>query len=84
MTYKNIVIAALGLFVSISAAAAEPIREESIVVTASRDPAPVVTLGSAVTVITGEMIKQRQAVFVTDLLRDVPGFAVSRSGAVGY
>ncbi|HSR72285.1 MAG TPA: TonB-dependent receptor, partial [Kiloniellales bacterium] len=53
------------------------------VVSASRVPIPAEQAGSTVTVITAEEIEQRQAVYVSDVLRDVPGLAVNRAGAVG-
>lgn len=53
------------------------------VVTASRVAVPAAQVGSAVTVITGEELEQRQTVLVSDILRDVPGLAVNRAGAVG-
>lgn len=53
------------------------------VVTATRFPVPVETVGSAISVITADQIEQRQARFVSDLLRDLPGVAVSRSGTIG-
>ncbi len=40
-------------------------------------------LGSAYTVIPGEEFERREARLVTDVLRSVPGFAVSRTGVVG-
>ncbi len=56
---------------------------ETIVVTASRIPIPLVAAGSSVSVIDRRQIEARQAVFAIDLLADVPGFAVSRSGGLG-
>ena len=56
---------------------------ETIVVTASRIPLPIEQAGSSVTVIDRDQIDRRQAVFVTDLLQDVPGVAISRSGGIG-
>ncbi|MCH9048657.1 MAG: TonB-dependent receptor [Proteobacteria bacterium] len=56
---------------------------ESMVVTGTLTPITIDEIGSSYTVITEEQIEQRQAVLVSDLLRDVPGFAVSRSGVVG-
>ena len=56
---------------------------ENMIVTGSHTPITTDEIGSSYTVITKEQIKQRQSVFVSDLLRDVPGFAVSRSGVVG-
>ncbi len=56
---------------------------DNIVVTASRSPIARTNLGSAVTVIDREEIALRQARYVTDLLRSVPGFAVSQVGTTG-
>ena len=53
------------------------------VVTATRFPVPIETVGNAISVINAEQIAQRQSRFVSDLLRDVPGVAVSRSGTFG-
>ena len=60
----------------------DQIREE-IIVTATRLPLPVKSVGSAVTVITAQDIAERKAILVSDLLREVPGMAVSRAGQVG-
>ncbi|MDE0030508.1 MAG: TonB-dependent receptor [Deltaproteobacteria bacterium] len=54
-----------------------------IVVSASRVPLEAKAVGSAVTVITAEEIERKQARVVSDLLREVPGIAVHRSGTVG-
>ncbi|MFQ5551810.1 MAG: TonB-dependent receptor [Gemmatimonadales bacterium] len=54
-----------------------------VVVSASRVPLPAKEIGSAVTVITGKELEQRQVRVVSDVLRDVPGLAVSRPGPVG-
>jgi vitamin B12 transporter len=56
---------------------------EQIIVTGARTPIAAADVGSAVTVITRDDIDSRQARFVSDLLRAVPGFAVSHSGVVG-
>ncbi|MBT8083181.1 MAG: TonB-dependent receptor [Gammaproteobacteria bacterium] len=56
---------------------------EQLVVTAARTPLSINALGSAVTVITRDTIERRQARYVSDLLRTVPGFAVSQSGVAG-
>ncbi len=53
------------------------------VVTATRIAMPVEQLGSSVTVIGGEELERRQTRIVSDVLRDVPGLAVNRSGVVG-
>ncbi len=54
-----------------------------IVVTGSRVPVPAKELGSAVTVIDAEQLEQRQVRVLSDVLRDVPGIAVSRTGPTG-
>jgi vitamin B12 transporter len=56
---------------------------DTIVVTASRSPLAKVNVGSSATVITREQIELRQARYVTDVLRSVPGFAVSQVGTTG-
>ncbi len=63
-------------------ATAEEIRD-TLVVTASRIPVPLSAAGSSVTVIDREQIEARQSVFAVDLLQDVPGVAISRSGSIG-
>ena len=51
--------------------------------TGARAPISAGDVGSAVTVLTREDIEHRQARYVADLLRAVPGFAVSHSGVLG-
>lgn len=60
-------------------------RNDAIVVTGSRAITGVEadTLGSAITILDSEALRQRQTRVVSDILRDVPGVSVSRSGAVG-
>jgi vitamin B12 transporter len=56
-----------------------------VVVTASRsgDAVPLDTLAASATVIDAAALQQRQTRIVSDVLRDVPGIAVSRAGGVG-
>lgn len=54
-----------------------------IVVSASRVPLQAKAVGSAVMIITAEEIERKQVRVVSDLLREVPGIAVHRSGTVG-
>lgn len=58
---------------------------KEIVVTATRsgDAIPIDLIGSSVTVIDDQALQDRQTRILSDVLRDVPGLAVSRSGAVG-
>ena len=54
-----------------------------ILVTANREARPAATVGQAVTVLDTATITQRQAVVVSDLLRQTPGVTVTRNGGVG-
>ncbi len=58
---------------------------DTIVVTATRSGTalPADLLGASVTVLDATALDQRQTRVVSDILRDVPGIAVSRVGAVG-
>ncbi|NIJ08585.1 vitamin B12 transporter [Sphingomonas vulcanisoli] len=60
-------------------------KGDTIVVTASRsgDATPIDLIGSSVTVVNDQTMQDRQVRVVSDVLRDVPGLAVSRLGAVG-
>ncbi len=58
-------------------------NSEEIVVSASRVPVPARHVGSSVTVIDREHIEQRNRILSQDLLREVPGVAVSQAGAGG-
>ena len=60
-------------------------KGDTIVVTASRsgDAVRVDQLGASVTVLDAAALDQRQTRIVSDVLRDVPGLAVSRAGAIG-
>ncbi len=54
-----------------------------VVVTANRIATPAASLGSSVTVITAEDIERAQVTEVPELLRRVPGLAVSQTGGAG-
>jgi len=56
---------------------------DQTLVTASRTPLALSRVGNATTVITAEQIEQRQSRYVTDILRSVPGFSISRNGVEG-
>ena len=58
-------------------------RLERLLVTDGRTPVEQEKSGRAFTVITGEQLEQRQVRYVADALRQVPGFAVSRTGTTG-
>ena len=78
-------LAFLIFLVPVTAVAANDTTEEldTIVVTASRTPISVAHSGSSLTVINRDEIERRQLVYVADVLRDVPGVSVSRSGTFG-
>lgn len=64
--------------------AADANKVEKVVVTASRlGSTPEDRLGTAVSTIDAKQLEERQTRFVSDVLRDVPSVAVSRSGALG-
>ena len=75
--------------VSMAAAAADSQTDDEplaqLVVTATRAPAGVALqdLGSAVTVLQAQQLRTRQVRMLTDVLRDVPGVAVSQAGPGG-
>ncbi len=56
---------------------------ETIVVTASSVPESIASTPASVTVVTREDIERREARDVADVLREVPGLAVSRTGSPG-
>ncbi len=67
------------------AAANTPNTVEEVVATATLAPGGVAAdrIGSSVTIITPLQLQERQIRIVSDVLRDVPGVSVSRTGAVG-
>ncbi len=65
-----------------AAVASEPVAER-VIVTATKKSRPPAETGSQVTLITREEIERKGAVFVTDVLRDVPGVGVSQNGGPG-
>jgi vitamin B12 transporter len=69
-----------------AAAAADetPLLDEvSIIATRAPDGIPVGLVGASLTVIDPRDMQDRQTRVVSDVLRDVPGLAVNRAGAVG-
>lgn len=54
-----------------------------ISVTASRTPVSIEESGGSITIVNQQDIENRQVPYVSDLLRDVPGAAISQSGGVG-
>jgi len=60
-------------------------KGDDIVVTATRsgDTIPTDLIGSSVTVIDSQDLQDRQTRFLSDVLRDVPGVEVNRTGGIG-
>ncbi len=73
------------LFSAAVLSTAPAIANDEIVVTASRSGEGIALhqLGASVTVLDDEALSSRQTRLVSDVLRDVPGVSVNRSGAVG-
>ncbi|MEM8993089.1 MAG: TonB-dependent receptor [Pseudomonadota bacterium] len=65
------------------AAAQEPTLLDEILVTGGRTPIEADQTGRAFTVITGEQLEAQGTRYVADVLRQVPGLAVSRTGSFG-
>ncbi|MFM7275220.1 MAG: TonB-dependent receptor plug domain-containing protein, partial [Gammaproteobacteria bacterium] len=74
---------AIALLVITPHAAFAAERIEEVIVTGSHLPLALSRSGSAVTVIGTDEIHHRAPLLVTELLRDVPGLAVSRNGVLG-
>ncbi|MGA0530702.1 TonB-dependent receptor plug domain-containing protein [Hansschlegelia sp. KR7-227] len=56
---------------------------EELSVTANRVDGPQAAVGSAISSISGEELEQRQIRVVSDVLRELPGVAVNRTGPAG-
>jgi len=67
----------------ILAAVAQPTLQQDIVVTASALPETVESTPASVTIVTREEIDARAARDVADVLREVPGIVMSRTGSPG-
>lgn len=82
---RSLLLAAPLVFVMSESHGAEPAVPvlPDTIVTATLAPSDPRNIGSALTVITEEEIEKRQATSVPELLRDVQGLAVSRSGPFG-
>jgi vitamin B12 transporter len=70
----------LAQLISHSTIADEKLDLEHVLVTARLQPISIGEIGSSVTVISREEIEQKQVKYLSELLRDVPGFSVSQSG----
>lgn len=78
------VAALITLFISgLPAHADEGTAPDEILITGLRTPIPVGDMATAVTIIDREALDLRQSFQLADVLRDVPGLTVARSGSVG-
>lgn len=82
-TISTMVSSTIFAFFSTSILAEDAIELDDMLVTAGLQPISVNDVASSITIITREEIEQRQAKYLSDLLRDVPGFAVSQAGGPG-
>lgn len=75
----------MGLLFCATAAAqpAAPLLLDEVAVTADRVGTPIERIGSSITVITRAELERQQTRQVIDILRQVPGVTVSRSGSFG-
>ena len=81
---SNIVgIAIFGLVIPQVFAQEDIIELDDLLVTARLQPISARDVASSVTVISREEIEQKQVKYLSDLLRDVPGFSVSQAGGAG-
>ena len=75
--------ALLGQYSSPALAEEEDNETEQVVVIATKTPNKLDDVGSSVTLIDQEAIRNSQKVSVYDLLRQVPGVSLSRNGGIG-
>ncbi|MCH7743957.1 MAG: TonB-dependent receptor [Proteobacteria bacterium] len=81
---KYFLIALFGFCLAANAAAhIENDPLETVTVTASRTPLEIGDAGSSISIISKEQIQRRNATNLADLLRGVPGLAVSQQGSLG-
>jgi vitamin B12 transporter len=84
MNHTRFIPALFAVLITTSLAAQTPSAiSEEIVVTASAVPETVETTPASVTVITRDDIEDRAARDVADVLREVPGITISRTGSAG-
>src|SRR5690554_6485639 len=87
------IAAPLTLLLCLSTLSAAPVQAQEstadaaqldpLVVTATRTERPLSSVGSSLTLITAEDLENRGTDYVADILREVPGVSVTRSGGPG-
>lgn len=85
MTHTHLRNASLTALLVAAPALAQAQTTDPIVVSATRsgDGLPASLVGSSVTVLDSAALETRQTRILSDILRDVPGVAVNRTGAIG-
>jgi vitamin B12 transporter len=78
-----IAVTMIGLMRASAAYAAAEVATDEVVVTATRIPTPESQVASSITIITAGEIEARQLQTLPDVLKDVPGLNVVRSGGPG-
>ena len=76
-------LAAFLILASFSVSAQTPSVNDQIIVTASAVPESLESTPASVSVITREDIEKQQALDVADVLREVPGLSIARTGSPG-
>jgi vitamin B12 transporter len=82
-TKSNLVFSLVSVLLASQLYAEEALELDDLLVTAGLQPLSVRDVASSITVITREEIEQKQARYLSELLRDVPGFSVSQAGGAG-
>ncbi|WP_417488794.1 TonB-dependent receptor plug domain-containing protein [Maricaulis sp.] len=83
-TFPTRLLCATALLAVPAAAMAQETRvEETIYVTAARTPLAANDATTSISMLDAAMIEARSGVFIADILRAIPGLAVSRSGTAG-
>lgn len=83
MSSKLHLIALVSGFFFLADVSATTDPQDNVIVSAYRTTADRPDVGSAVSTIDRQLIENRQAIFATDLLQNLPSLAVSRSGNFG-
>jgi len=81
--YAGFGCCALLLLASSPIYAQEALELDTLVVTAGLQPLSARDVASSITVVSREEIELKQYRYLSDLLRDVPGFSVSQAGGAG-
>jgi len=81
--YKAILLASVALIAPPVVAVEEVESVEEMVVTASRRPQPLSTVGASISVVGEEALERGQYTFVIDALQTLPSLAINPNGAFG-